>query len=65
MVEGMKAPTALESLRPQGQEVPGLAIFVALVVALDLARLPKIFSKVVEQATDGPRKGLNPPPARH
>jgi hypothetical protein len=32
-------------------------------VALDLALLPKIFSEVVEQATDGPRKGFNPPPA--
>jgi hypothetical protein len=46
-------------------EVPELRIFVALIfVALDLVRLPKIFSQVVEQATDGPRKGLNPPPAR-
>jgi hypothetical protein len=32
-------------------------------VALDLALLPEIFLWVVEQATDGPRKGLNPPPA--
>jgi hypothetical protein len=32
-------------------------------VALDLARLPEIFSRLVEQATDGPRKGLNPPPS--
>jgi hypothetical protein len=28
-----------------------------------LALLPEIFSWLVEQATDGPRKGLNPPPA--
>ena len=32
-------------------------------VALDLALLPEIFSRQVEQATDGPRKGLNPPPS--
>jgi hypothetical protein len=48
-------------LRPLADKVlPG-----SCVVALDLARLPEIFSKLVEQATDGPRKGLNPPPARH
>jgi hypothetical protein len=32
-------------------------------VVLDLALLPEIFLLSVEQATDGPRKGLNPPPA--
>jgi hypothetical protein len=32
-------------------------------VVLDLALLPEIFLQLVEQATDGPRKGLNPPPA--
>ena len=32
-------------------------------VGLDLALLPEIFSRLVEQATDGPRKGLNPPPS--
>jgi len=32
-------------------------------VALDSVLLPEIFSWSVEQATDGPRKGLNPPPA--
>lgn len=30
---------------------------------LDRADLPQIVWRLVEQATDGPRKGLNPPPA--
>jgi hypothetical protein len=48
----------------EGQEAALAQPFLAPdLVALDLALLPEIFSRLVEQATDGPRKGLNPPPA--
>jgi hypothetical protein len=59
-IDGKSKPAAAES-KPLADKVLPRSCF----VALDLAPLPEIFSKVVEQATDGPRKGLNPPPARH